>query len=265
MPPRRRALLLLAGMALLAAGAGAWRLLQRGGQVPAGGEPPGRAAAPEGGAADEAASFGGRATVAERVAQCGKAARGRQAAAFRAAGVSYPPARFLLAGFKAERALHLFAADPGRPLAFVKAYPILAASGTLGPKLREGDRQVPEGFYRIESLNPNSLFHLSLRLDYPNAADRARGRADGRTSLGGDIMIHGGNASIGCIAVGDVAIEDLFVLAADAGWDKARVVLSPVDFRARTMPSDFSPPTPWTAALHADLREAVSGLPRARR
>ena len=54
-------------------------------------------------------------------------------------------------------------------------YPVLGASGVLGPKLKEGDRQVPEGVYRVPELNPNSDFHLSLRLDYPNEFDRAQG------------------------------------------------------------------------------------------
>ena len=69
-------------------------------------------------------------------------------------------------------------------------YPILAASGVLGPKLREGDKQVPEGIYGAEALNPNSKFHLSIRLNYPNTFDRRMAQSDGRTQLGGDIMIH---------------------------------------------------------------------------
>ena len=68
-------------------------------------------------------------------------------------------------------------------------YPIRAASGALGPKLREGDRQVPEGVYDIESLNPNSRFHVALRVGYPNAFDRQMAGREGRTALGGDIMI----------------------------------------------------------------------------
>jgi hypothetical protein len=61
----------------------------------------------------------------------------------------------------------------------LKTYPILAGSGTLGPKLVEGDGQVPEGLYRVESLNPNSSFHLALRVNYPNEFDRAKGKLDG--------------------------------------------------------------------------------------
>jgi murein L,D-transpeptidase YafK len=65
------------------------------------------------------------------------------------------------------------------------------ASGGLGPKLGAGDRQGPERIYAIESLNPNSLFHLSMRLNYPNEFDQMRAKQDGRSDLGGDIMIHG--------------------------------------------------------------------------
>lgn len=94
---------------------------------------------------------------------------------------------------------------------FLFAYHILAASGTVGPKLREGDEQVPEGIYSISGLNPNSQFHLSLRVDYPNTNDRQQAQLESRTNLGQDIMIHGRAASIGCLALGDEAAEDLFI------------------------------------------------------
>jgi murein L,D-transpeptidase YafK len=183
------------------------------------------------------------------------------APAFTAAGVPYPPERFVIAAFKLERELHLLAAGPGQPVAFVKPYPILAASGGLGPKLREGDRQVPEGIYGIESLNPNSRFHLALRVDYPNMDDRARAARDGRMQLGGDIMIHGNAVSVGCLAIGDAAAEELFVLAAETGCDNARVVIAPVDFRRRQLPTDFTPPVAWTAELYGQLERAVMSLP----
>jgi hypothetical protein len=135
----------------------------------------------------------GRATVEQRLAQYGPAARERLRPHFERAGVPYPPARVVLLGVKDEKTLHVFAAAPGGELRHITSYPILAASGGPGPKLRRGDRQVPEGVYRVESLNPNSLYHLSLRLNYPNEFDRAMVAADGRTDLGGDIMIHGSN------------------------------------------------------------------------
>src|SRR5438094_7344225 len=88
-------------------------------------------------------------------------------------------------------------------------------------------------------LNPNSVAHLSLALDYPNDYDRTRAAEDGRDTLGGDIMIHGGSMSSGCVAIGDEAAEELFVLAADAGWRDAVVVLSPVDFRRSVLPVGY--------------------------
>lgn len=201
------------------------------------------------------------ATVADRVTQFGPAARARLLPYFQRAGVAYPPDRFVLAAFKAEGELQLYAAGPGQPLQHIQSYPVLAASGWLGPKLRQGDRQVPEGLYGIDSLNPNSRFHLALRVNYPNADDRARAAEDERSELGGDIMIHGGFASIGCLAMGDETIEELFVLAAEAGRENGRVILSPVDFRVRDLPPDFEPPTSWTPELYERIAREVTRLP----
>jgi L,D-transpeptidase catalytic domain len=205
----------------------------------------------------------GSATVADRIAEYGDSARARLVTHFHRAGVSYPPATFVLAGFKQERELHVFASDKGRGFKFVRTYPVYAASGVLGPKLRVGDLQVPEGIYRIESLNPNSQFHLSLRIGYPNQYDRARAGEEGRRNLGGDIMIHGGSASIGCLAIGDEAAEELFVMAADTGWHHAKVILSPVDFRSRELPETFQQDIPWVRELYAQIREELASLPLA--
>lgn len=84
-------------------------------------------------------------------------------------------------------------------------------SGTLGPKREEGDGQIPEGVYGVEDLNPNSLFHLSLKVSYPNAFDREMAKREGCGNLGGDIMVHGGSATVGCIPIGDDAIEEVVV------------------------------------------------------
>jgi hypothetical protein len=81
--------------------------------------------------------------------------------------------------------------------------------------------------------------------------------------LGGDIMIHGGAGSIGCLAIGDQGAEDLFVLAADAGWQQAVVVVSPVDFRRSALPANFRPSTPWVDQLYAWLRSTLDTLPPA--
>ncbi len=205
------------------------------------------------------------ATIGDRVAQYGPSARARLLPFFAAAGVLYPPSRFLLLGLKQERELQVYAAGPALPLAFIRSFAILGASGGLGPKLREGDRQVPEGVYAIVYLNPNSVAHLSLALGYPNEFDRAQAAEDGRYDaiLGGDIMIHGGSSSVGCLAIGDQAAEDLFVLAADAGLEDAVVVVSPVDFRRTELPADYGPPTAWAPQLYAWLRTKLATLPLA--
>jgi len=137
----------------------------------------------------------------------------------------------------------------------------LAASGESGPKLREVDKQVPEGIYRIESLNPNSAFHVSLRVGYPNESDRLRAKAEGRTNLGGDIMIHGGAASIGCLAVGDQAAEDFFVLAADVGVENITVILTPVDFREGKTVLDSGNLPAWSALLYEAIKAQLKEFP----
>jgi len=122
----------------------------------------------------------------------------------------------------------------------------------LGPKLKEGDKQVPEGVYRVESLNPNSRYHLAVRINYPNEFDRRQAEIDGRTSLGGDIMIHGSCCSVGCLAMGDEAVEDLFVLAGEVGIDNVSVILCPMDFRKRQMLNLDLPG--WTDKLYEEIK-----------
>ncbi|MEL5995324.1 L,D-transpeptidase family protein [Hymenobacter segetis] len=100
----------------------------------------------------------------------------------------------------------------GGPFELLHAYPLAATSGALGPKRRAGDYQVPEGFYEIDRFNPKSNYHLSLGLNYPNAADLALGEPN----PGGDIFIHGGEASIGCLPITDAGIEEVYLLAVTA-------------------------------------------------
>jgi len=120
----------------------------------------------------------GKKTVAHHVAQYGESVRNGLAPDFEQAGVEYPRERVKLVGLKAEHTVQVWASGSDRQWNHIKDYPILGMNGTLGPKLREGDRQVPEGLYRVESLNPNSLYHLALRVDYPNAEDRRAVRFD---------------------------------------------------------------------------------------
>jgi hypothetical protein len=200
-------------------------------------------------------------SISERVHQYGDLVAARLRPDFTQAGVDYPPNQLTLVVLKQERLLELYAEKAGQPYRFIRSYPILAASGHLGPKLREGDWQVPEGIYSVESLNPNSHYHLALHVDYPNAFDRAQAAADGRTQLGGDIMIHGSYVSIGCVAMGDSTAEDLFILAAQTGLSHVRLIFCPYDFR-QTQQTLTGPDFPsWTPKLYADLARALATLP----
>lgn len=100
----------------------------------------------------------------------------------------------------------------GAEWVLAKAYPVCKWSGALGPKLKEGDGQSPEGFYRVthRALNPNSSYHLSFNLGFPNAYDRAHGRT------GSFLMVHGDCLSIGCYAMTDAGIEEIYSLVAKA-------------------------------------------------
>lgn len=120
-------------------------------------------------------------------------------------------AAILLRIFKQEEVLELWA-DTGNGYALLKTYPICRYSGSLGPKLRQGDSQAPEGFYSVRpnQLNPSSRFHLAFNLGYPNAFDRAHGRS------GDFLMVHGNCVSIGCYAMGDAAIEEIYSVVARA-------------------------------------------------
>lgn len=202
----------------------------------------------------------GKKTVADRLQQYGPVARERLTPYFDRAGMDYPPKHITLLGLKCEKVLRLFAGPSRERQVFVREYPILGASGRLGPKLREGDQQVPEGLYRIESLNPNSRYHLSLRVNYPNAFDKEMARRDGRTNLGSDIMIHGNTGSVGCLAMGDPVSEELFILAADVGINNIDVILSPLDLCRDKMPTDDDSLPPWTKDLYAQITREMRRL-----
>jgi murein L,D-transpeptidase YafK len=130
---------------------------------------------------------------------------------FEEKNLRYPPRAVLLRAFKQEAGLELWAADAeDKPYVLVHEYRICTSSGTLGPKRRFGDEQVPEGFYDLDWFNPQSNFFLSLHISYPNASDRILGS---HKNPGGDIFLHGNCASIGCIPITDDGIKEVYWLA----------------------------------------------------
>jgi len=132
---------------------------------------------------------------------------------FRAKGLDYPPEEILIVACKKERLVDLWARpDTSEAFFIIKQYPFTAFSGTLGPKRKQGDLQIPEGFYIINHFNPYSNFHLSMKISYPNKSDSILGK---RGSLGDEIRIHGSFVTIGCIPIGDEAIEELYIICVD--------------------------------------------------
>jgi murein L,D-transpeptidase YafK len=130
--------------------------------------------------------------------------------------------------FKLESQLELWVRGAGGTFALFRTYPICTFSGELGPKLRVGDGQAPEGFYSVKrgQLNPWSSYHLSFDLGYPNAYDRAHGRT------GSLLMVHGDCVSIGCYAMGDGNIEEIYTLVAAAlSNGQAAVAVHALPFR----------------------------------
>ena len=201
-------------------------------------------------------------TVGGVIAKYGEPAKKRILPYFQKASVNYPPDSLILLVIKKDRELQVYAANKDKTPVFIRSYPLRAKSGKLGPKLREGDFQIPEGIYKITSLNPNSRYHLSMRINYPNNFDLEKAKADGRDNPGRDIFIHGKAASIGCVSIGDEPIEELFVLSENTGLDKIKVVICPVDFRKEQIPEEIKAQLPnWIDQLYGKLRSEIGTFP----
>jgi murein L,D-transpeptidase YafK len=126
----------------------------------------------------------------------------------------------LIRSYKQESELEVWKKGRDGKYALLKTFPICRWSGQLGPKVREGDRQAPEGFYPISpaQMNPNSQFHLSFDTGFPNAFDRQLGRS------GSFLMVHGACSSRGCFSMTDKQIEDIYALVRDAQSGGQRAV-----------------------------------------
>ncbi len=183
----------------------------------------------------------------------------RLASDFKQTNVVYPPKHLALLVFKKSKKMELYARND-HSWHFIKTYSILAASGGPGPKLHEGDRQVPDGIYHIVGLNPKSHFDLSMHLNYPNAFDRSEARHDHRHNLGGDIFIHGKNRSIGCVAIGDSGIEQLFPLVAAVGVSHVQVIIAPDDLRQKAAIYGREHPS-WLPGLYHRITLALASFP----
>src|ERR1700760_3773904 len=121
-------------------------------------------------------------------------------------------APMLIRTYKKEAEFEIWKQRSDGRYALLKTYPMCRWSGQLGPKVKEGDRQVPEGFYKITpgQMNPNSAYYLSFNVGYPNAYDRAWGHS------GGSIMVHGACSSAGCFSMTDQQIAEIYAIARES-------------------------------------------------
>jgi murein L,D-transpeptidase YafK len=135
--------------------------------------------------------------------------------------------QILFIAYKANKKLEVYVGNPKKQMSLFKTYDVCAQSGDIGPKNQSGDNQTPEGYYFINRFNPASNFHLSLGLNYPNQADKIRSKA---SDLGGDIFIHGSCVSIGCLAMTDESIKEIYtlaILARNSNQMKIPVIIAP--------------------------------------
>ncbi len=123
-----------------------------------------------------------------------------------------PSSPTLIRTYKKEAQLEIWKMKSNGQYALLKTYPMCRWSGQLGPKKREGDMQVPEGFYSITpgQMNPNSHYYLAFNVGYPNAYDRAYGRT------GGNVMVHGVCSSAGCFSMTDEQVADIYAIARES-------------------------------------------------
>lgn len=150
---------------------------------------------------------------------------------FKEKGLEWPAKYVYIRSFKYDSQLEVWVkSTAAASYKLFKTYKVCALAGTLGPKRMQGDYQVPEGMYRINEFNPNSQYHLSLGLNYPNASDRILSDS---LHPGGDIYIHGSCVTTGCIPINNNQIEDLYLLTAYArnqGQDFIPVHIFPVNY-----------------------------------
>jgi murein L,D-transpeptidase YafK len=150
-------------------------------------------------------------------------------------------APILIRIYKEDSTLEVWKQDRTGKFALLNSYPICKFSGYLGPKIVEGDHQAPEGFYDITrgQMNPNSSEFLAFNTGYPNAYDRSLGRT------GGFVMVHGGCASVGCYAMTDYEMEEIYGLADEAfkgGQDKIQLQAFPFRMTSENLASHAGDP-----------------------
>jgi murein L,D-transpeptidase YafK len=150
---------------------------------------------------------------------------------FTAKGLTWPAKYMYVRAFKHEKQMEVWVKQDWKEVfQLFKVYKVCATSGTYGPKRKEGDKQIPEGFYYINEFNPNSNYHLALGLNYPNMSDQLLSDSE---KPGGDIYIHGNCVTVGCLPLTDSLIEQVYYLASivkEQGQDFIPVHIYPLRY-----------------------------------
>ena len=191
-------------------------------------------------------------------------------AKLRAAGVDPYNYDLFIRGFKFEEDLEVWAKNKDEAkYRLITIYKFCNSVGELGPKRREGDLQIPEGVYFLSRFNPTSDYFLSLKVSYPNRSDSLRAES---AKLGGDIYIHGGCSTVGCIPITDTYIKELYVFAVQAkqsGQIQIPVHLFPVRLNDENLAlikkqhGDFQLHQFWSDLKNGyDLFEITKEIPR---
>lgn len=176
------------------------------------------------------------------------------------AGLSFDNIHILITAYKQEGILTIYAKAPtDREYKQISTYRVCARSGHLGPKRRQGDHQVPEGFYHINHFNPTSNYHLSLMINYPNSSDRLKSKAP---NLGGSICIHGNCVTVGCLPMTDDKIKEIYLYAVQARQCGQKVfpsTCSPSNSRTKKCNNTRMPTKPIpTCSLSGTIYEKVT-------
>lgn len=147
----------------------------------------------------------------------------------------YTNFHMILVGFKAEKKLKVYIrGTKQKSYSLLKSYDFCVLSGELGPKRKQGDLQVPEGLYEISNYNPQSSYHLSIKVNYPNKSDKV---LSDKKNPGDDIYIHGNCVSVGCIPLTDELIKEVYLMAVETknAGHKIPVYLFPFEMTPENM------------------------------
>ena len=199
--------------------------------------------------------------VEHAISRYGRPVEPKIKATFISKGISYPPQDIALLAFKKEQQVQLWAKNEGHSWRMITVYPLTAYSGRLGPKLREYDRQIPEGIYRLTSFNPFSSMHLSMMINYPNNFDRIQASKEGRRKLGNNIFLHGKAFSVGCLAVGNKAIDELFLLTYRVGLNHVKLIIAPNDLRRQKPATPTFAQPRWLPDLYKQIAQELTHFP----